>query len=162
MKKYIFLLVASLFVCKGFAQNIEDDKKWNTILTEVTENKSFKVDVRQVLPRRGKTIHPTSPYSIEVKNDSLISYLPYFGRATTIAYGGGDGLNFTAPIKSYDSKILKKQRVRVTLKADSEDDHYRYIITFYKNGNVSLDVIGINRESISFLGDFVFNIDKEK
>lgn len=159
MKKYIVFLIATLFCIEGFAQDEKKSKEelWNQIQTEVTENKSFKVEVTQATPFRGRTIHPSSIYSIEVRNDSLYSYLPYYGRATNIAYGGGDGLTFDAKLKSYKIDKVKDNRISLTLKADSSDDYYRYIITIFSNGSVSFDVIGVNRESISFLGDYISN-----
>jgi len=37
----------------------------------------------------------TSPYSVEIRNDSIISHLPYYGRAYSIPYGGGDSSFFS-------------------------------------------------------------------
>ena len=45
---------------------------------------------------KGRSRALTSDYSIEIRNDSVFSYLPYFGVAYNVPYGGGKGLIFNA------------------------------------------------------------------
>lgn len=160
MKKYISILIAVFcFSINATAQRYSKEELENQLQTIVIEKAAYKIDVHQVRPRRGG-IKPISTYSIEVVNDTLKSAVPYFGRATSIAYGGGDGLHFKAPIKSYKTKELSKGRFKVELKADSPDDHYTYILLFYPNGKVNIDVQGINREFISYQGELIKETSK--
>lgn len=61
-------------------------------------------------PMKGRSRALTSDYSIEIRNDSVFSYLPYFGVAYNVPYGGGKGLIFNAPITGYRKESLKKEK----------------------------------------------------
>ena len=118
----------------GFAQKGETKEvnEWDTIKKEVIDQKEYKVEINQVIPRRGQTVY-TSNFFFIIKNDSIDSALPYYGRATNIAYGGGEGLNFKAPLKSYEVNSSKEKILTVKLKADSRDDNFEYIISIFPN-----------------------------
>ena len=49
-------------------------------IKEMIENGRFTIEVDRALPMGGRTVHLTTPYSLEMRGDSAISYLPYFGR----------------------------------------------------------------------------------
>ena len=93
------------------------------------------------------------PISLEIRNDSVISYLPYFGRAYSIPYGGGDGLDFKAPLKEYDMKMDKKGNAVIEFVARNPEDRYEFRAQVYTNGEASINVNMQNRQSISFQGE---------
>lgn len=155
MKKYILIGLLTLIPICGWAQKTTEDDNWDKIISEVTENKAFTVQINQVTPRRGRTFHPNMPYNVRIENDSIFSYLPYMGRATSITYGGGEGLNFKAPLRDYEAKLIKNKRINVVLNTKSKDDTYRYSFTIYPGGKTTIDVQAINRESISFMGEMI-------
>ena len=70
----------------------------------------YKIKVDYMQPMRGRSRALTSDYSIEIRNDSVFSYLPYFGVAYNVPYGGGKGLIFNAPLTEYKKESLKKER----------------------------------------------------
>ena len=154
MNKYIFLLLAMLGSISSFAQTSEENISWEQIKKEVVELKTFHIEINQAIPRRGRSIH-SSNHFLSIQNDSLISALPYYGRATNIAYGGGDGLSFQAPLKTYQVDQSKAKELNISFKVSSPDDYYEYQLTIFPNKKVSLQVIGVNRDPISFLGDYV-------
>ena len=104
-------------------------------------------------PRRGRTVHLSSPYSVEIRNDSVISYLPFYGRAYSIPYGGGEGLIFQAPLDEYEMEMNKKGTAKVKFTARSPEDKFTFNLTIYSNGSASINVNMQNRESISFSGE---------
>lgn len=75
----------------------------------------YKISVNTAYPRRGRTVHLSSPYSVEIRNDSVISYLPFYGRAYSIPYGGGEGLIFQAPLDEYEMEMIKKEQQKLNL-----------------------------------------------
>lgn len=154
MKKYILISLLCLIPLSSWAQSPEDDN-WDKIISDVINNKEFTVQINQVSPRRGRAFYPTTSYRVKIKNDSIFSYLPYMGRATSISYGGGEGLNFKAPLRDYEAKLVKNKRISVVLNTKSRDDTYRYSFSIHPNGKTSIDVQAINRESISFMGEIV-------
>ena len=135
------------------ARRIELAKKVDTALQE----RNFKIDVLMMYPPRGGARNVAYGYSLEVRNDSLISYLPYFGRAYDVPYGGGKGLNFTAPVGSYQESMGKNGMRIIEVGTQNEEDRYLYRIEVFDNGRSTIDVLSQNRETISFSGEMTFD-----
>ena len=111
---------------------------------ELIVSENYKIDVNTAMPMRGRSIPLTSLYSLEIRNDSVISYLPY---------GGGNGLNFKAPLKEYNMKLDKKGNSVITFTARNPEDKFDFRVKVYSNGSTSIDVNMQNRQSISFQGE---------
>jgi hypothetical protein len=113
----------------------------------------YKVEVDRAIPSTGRSVMLTSPYSVEIRNDSVISYLPYYGRAYSIPYGGGDGLNFKASITDYQLAWNKKGSAKITFTARNSEDKYDFCIDVFSNASSSVYVNMQNRQPISFHGN---------
>lgn len=151
---YCMLLLIG--VCTLSAQTKEDKKQQQIrereILKELIDAGNYKIDASMAYPRRGRSVPLTSPYSLEIKNDSVFSHLPYYGRAYSIPYGGGQGLVFSAPVTEYKVTYNKKGEAKINITARTNEDQYKYTITVFPNGSSSINVSMQNRESISFSG----------
>jgi len=122
-------------------------------VNEAITNRHFKVNVNMVLPMGGSPISPSTLYSVTIAGDSINSYLPYFGRAYDIPYGGGKGLNFEGTIGQYSHGVnARKGEHQVTLYVENEEDIYRYDFSIFDNGSASIDVIARKRNPISYTG----------
>lgn len=154
-KQILMLLLALLVGLPTLSAQSKKEKKEQKkeAVKKLIASENYKIDVRTALPMRGRSIPLTSPYSLEIRNDSVISYLPYFGRAYSIPYGGGDGLNFKAPLKEYDMEMDKKENAVIKFIARNPEDKYEYRVKVYSNGSASIDVNMQNRQSISFQGE---------
>ena len=162
-KKQIFMLLLALLVGLPTlsAQSKQEKKEQKKeAVKKLIASENYKIDVRTAMPMRGRSIPLTSPYSLEIRNDSVISYLPYFGRAYSIPYGGGDGLNFRARLKEYDMKMDKKGNAVIEFVARNPEDRYEFRAKVFPNGSASIDVNMQNRQSISFQGEL--DIKEEK
>ena len=113
----------------------------------------YKIDVNRALPARGRSVMPTSPYSVEIRNDSIISHLPYYGRAYSIPYGGGEGLNFKAPLTDYKLDWDKKGTAKIKFTARSTEDKFDFDIDIFSNGSSTIFVNMQKRQSINFQGE---------
>lgn len=89
-----FLGIALLCVGQSlFAQSKQERKEQKEkAVKEIVDSDRIKIDVDRVVPMAGRSVNLTSPYSLEIHGDSILSYLPYFGRAYSAPYGGGEGL----------------------------------------------------------------------
>ena len=67
-------------------------------VTEMLDNRHFKIEVDMMHPLNYPSKSLTSYFSLEIRNDSILSYLPYLGRAYQVPYGGGKALNFEASL----------------------------------------------------------------
>lgn len=127
-------------------QREKDVKEW-------IDSKHFTIEVDRALPLRGRSVHLTSPYSLELRGDSVFSYLPYFGRAYNVPYGGGNGMRFEKPMTEYAVTYGKKGKTILLFDTKTDDDKYTFFIEIYPNGSATIQVTPVNRQSISYYGE---------
>ncbi len=113
------------------------------------------------MPFGGRSVNLTSPYSITVKNDSVISSLPYFGRAYHVPYGGGNGLQFKAPLTSYETDFNKRGAGLIKMKTTNNEDTYTFTITVQTNGSAYVTVNMHNRQTISYDGELDMGYEEQ-
>ena len=143
MKANKLFLLASLLLSGSMipitAQNKKEKKQQREqAVREAVDAKAYKINVDRVMPMKGGSKHLTSDYSLEIRN---------------VPFGGGKGLNFSAPLSEYTSTYSKKGNAKITLKVRNEEDNYLYNITIYPNGSSNIQVTPTNRQSISFSGE---------
>lgn len=135
------------------AEKAERRERMAQAVEKALSERHYKVEISTMNPRRGKTINVSPDFSLEVKGDTLVSYLPYFGRAYNVPYGGGKGLNFTAPIADYQEAEGRNGVHLVAIKVSNEEDTYLFRLEIFGNGNASIDLTAHERESISYTGN---------
>jgi len=155
MKKWLIMIVVATLItsCATTAEKMEREAKVAAQVKEALDNQHYTIRVHMMYPRRGSARNVSNDFSLEVKGDTLVSYLPYFGRAYNIPYGGGKGLNFTAPILSYERVRIKKNLTRVILMTENEEDQYLYELEIFDNGSSSIWVRSRQREDIHYSGE---------
>ena len=121
------------------------------------DQRVFKISVNRMIPMSGSSRSVSYGYSVEVKNDSLFSNLPYFGKAYQVPYGGGKGLTFNASISHYQESQKKNGARQIDIEVKNDEDTYNYQMTVYDNGSSSINVQGRQREGISYSGEVVFD-----
>ena len=92
------------------------------IQTGISE-KHFEMEIRMMNPQRGRSRN-VSGFSVEVKGDTLVSNLPFFGVVHSAPYGGGKGLNFESKINSYQTTQAKPDCTQLKIKTKNEEDNY--------------------------------------
>lgn len=122
-------------------------------MTKALEARDYKIAVNRMYPMKGSSRSVSYGYSVEVRNDSLISYLPYFGGAYNVPYGGGKGLNFSERIGSYRESQKNNGERQIEINVTNEEDTYIYLIKVFSNGNSSIDVTSRQRDHISYSGE---------
>ena len=120
------------------------------------DEKHYTIEVSHMTERRGGMRTLSGGYELQVKGDTVISYLPYFGdvyAGRTVPYGQQKALNFTGHIYNYVAVMEKQGEYRIQFQTETEEDRYIYTIQMFDNGKSYIDVLGENRTSISFIGD---------
>lgn len=120
------------------------------------QERNYQIAVNRMYPSRGASKSLSYGYSVEVRNDSLISYLPYFGRAYDVPYGGGNGLNFSAPIRNYQESQPKSNLRHIEIDVKNDEDIYLYTLDIFDNGSTDINVRSRQRDPISFSGEMEF------
>lgn len=95
----------------------------------------------------------STPYYLKVKGDTVTSYLPFFGRAYSVPYGGGKALNFDGRILRYAAEQVKSDRMVVRMDIVNDETEYVYTVDIFDNGSSTIDVVSHSRETIRFSGN---------
>jgi type II secretory pathway pseudopilin PulG len=156
------LLVSVLSVTTLMAQNTKADRKAEQAAEQVAALKnmidaqSYVFKARTANPMRGRTMQLTTDYTVKVGKDTVVSDLPYFGRAFTAPVDPTKGgIQFTSTKFDYSTKEIKKGW-EVTIKpTDTGGDIQQLFLTIFNNGSASLQVTSTNRTPISFNGTVV-------
>lgn len=153
-KLILWGLICMIAAMPAFAQSRSEKKaRIERAVKEAVDAKTYEINVDRMHPIKGGSRTLTTNYSLKVRNDSVYSYLPYFGVAYSVPYGGGKGMIFNEPLTDYTTKKLKKGKVQVTFQTRSEGDNYEYSLTIYPNGSTTINVQATNRQSISYTGE---------
>ena len=159
MKKLLFSILlgssacAMLSGCASAEERAARAAEQAAKVTKALEARDYKIAVNRMYPMKGSSRSVSYGYSVEVRNDSLISYLPYFGGAYNVPYGGGKGLNFSERIGSYRESQKNNGERQIEINVNNEEDTYIYLIKVFSNGNSSIDVTSRQRDHISYSGE---------
>ncbi len=148
IRTLILATFATLFLANANAQNLSAKQ-----VDSLINNKHFTFEAQRMTPQRGGQRFLTSEYFLRITGDSLISSLPYFGRAYTAPINTEDaGYNFTSTNFTYNVVPKKKGSYEVTIVTKDKVNTATFVLTAYNNGNAYLKVTSINRQPISFSG----------
>lgn len=135
-----------------------EEQRTTKAVQQKLETRSFQIDIDYMIPMRGRS-RAVSSYSISVDGNNINSYLPYYGVARSVPYGGGNGLNFKAEMDEYTEKPTKDGGREIVIKVTTEEDSFTYHIIIYTNGRADVHVQCRNREDISYRGNVVLDYD---
>lgn len=113
--------------------------------------KRWHIDISSMNTLRYGSRAVTSDFYLELRGDTLRSYLPYLGDAHMPTISPSIGLNFEEPVLTYkESKPKKFTQIDVDVR--TREDSYHYVIEMYDNGQAYIRVRSMNRDPISFDG----------
>lgn len=159
MKKLILFFLAALLMAACATQNLTPEEKAakrqakKEEVARLIESKHFVTPMRTMHSAMGTSKSIDFGYRVTVKGDTLISYLPYLGRAHNLSYGSDEGLNFTAAITEYRIDRPRKDANRVQLLGATKSSLYIYTFLIYDDGSVQLSVQSRDKEAVSFDGE---------
>ena len=146
-KIFLFALIVAICTSRGFAQQKE------STISNIVEARQFIFHAQTALPTTGASRQLTSEYDLTVTKNSVVSYLPFFGRAYSLPYGSTEGgFNFTSTKFDYSSTNRKKGGWEISIKPKDIADFREFSLTLSENGYGTLQVITNNRQPISFTG----------
>ncbi len=139
--------MASCSSLKNTPENIQE-------LTQKIQTNDFTFVAKYANTMRGKQIYLNSEYDLRIKNDSAFAFLPYFGVAYIVPYGGDGGIKFAEPMVGYSMKPNNKSDgwdIRFKIKAKECD--YDISMNIFNNGSTMLAVSSFNKDVITFTGE---------
>ena len=164
MKKYLISMACTLLAAivlngcatskEKAAREAEQAAKVKAALAE----RHYKIVVNSMadLSRTDEQRSPQlkSNYSLEVRNDSLISFLPHYGNNHILGEAGVGtrGLILYEPISSYQEELTKKGKRHIEISVKKNNDTHIFVIEVSANGNSSISLRSRQRERISYFG----------
>lgn len=152
---FMMLLLCSCGTSNGLTK-AEREAQMVQQVQAVVDAQRYTIAVDWMKPLGGMPRHVSSTYQLKVDGDEVDSYLPYVGEAYRLPYGGGKGLNFKGEIRNYTVKRSTSNRYVIEFDVKSDEEAYRYRIDLFTNGKAIIDIIGQDRDAISFDGEMVF------
>ena len=128
--------------------------KPSEILTQrLVDSQQYIFHAQTVSPMTGRQRFLTTDYTIKVSKDTIMTDLPYFGRAYSAPINPSDGgIRFTSTSFGYKVTPRKKGGWDVTIQPKDARDVQQMILTIFDNGKADLRVNSNNRQPISFNG----------
>ena len=145
----IFILALALCLARGM--NAQSDK--SSIKSSI-ESKHFIFHAQTALPTGGRSRQLTTEYDVRVSSDSLVSNLPFYGKAYSVPYGGsGDGgFSFTSTKFEYTATPGKKRGWDISIKTKDVTDFREFSLSLSDDGYGTLQALSNSRSPIAFTG----------
>ncbi|MBR0432598.1 MAG: DUF4251 domain-containing protein [Bacteroidaceae bacterium] len=151
-----WVLVLTLLSCASQQQRAERRARTQQAVAEALAARQLNISITSMSSARYGTRTVSFGFNLEVKGDTLVSYLPYVGRVyRSSVLSTPIGLNFEAPILAFQESRPKGNRTRLDLRVKTIEDVYDYVIEVYDSGKATIFVRGQYRDAISFDGDVV-------
>jgi hypothetical protein len=150
----LLILVSSIVTANAQAAKKEKKPTKEAYVKIRMDAKRYTFLANYVLPQRGGGRQLTSEYDLRITPDSVVSFLPYFGRAYfDVPYGGGDGgIKFTSTKFTYEAKEKKKGGWEISIRPSDVKNIDRLLLNISSDGYASLSVNSTNRDFITFDG----------
>jgi len=161
-RKIIAAFIMLSVFATGFAQEtskkaLREQKKTEKQqqIEALINSNEFVFEATQALPQGGQMINLIgSSYTLKFHNDTIESYLPFYGRAYSVDYGGDGGIKFKGKPDEYKVTTPKNGRgydINATIKGPK--DYYKIHLSVSADGGATLVVDSNQRSSISYRGD---------
>jgi len=109
---------------------------------------------QQVIPAIGRSRQVSGDFVVQLRKDTLLVYLPYYGRANAGAdvLSGRGPLDFTSTQFSRELQHPKTDEWNIALVPGDHNEVRLLQFQFFSNGSASLEVLFNSRSSIRFNG----------
>ena len=143
-----------LFSCGTTQKAIEKAKKAE-LLNDQISNLDFKFNATYAYPQNYKSVYLSPYYDVKVSPDTVVAYLPFYGRAYTAPMDPREGgIKFTSTNFEYEIKKGKKAgNWFVTINTKDTSRPFTLFFDLWDNGTARLNVQDRDRQSISFQGN---------
>jgi hypothetical protein len=138
---------------KVYLKGARQDEKRREIADAIA-TKQWHIDINSMNTMRYGSRTVTPDFYLELRGDTLRSYLPYLGQAyVSPTLSPTIGLNFEEPVLRYkESRPKSKKYTQVDIDVRTREDSYHYVIELYDSGEATIRVRSLNRDPISFDG----------
>ena len=135
-------------------RNLTKKERQQAAVAGAIADRRWRIEISSMTTMRYGSRTVTPDFYLELRGDTLRSYLPYLGQAqVSPTLSPSIGLNFEEPVLSYnDGKPKSNKYTQIDIDVRTREDSYHYVIEIYDNGQAYIRVRSMNRDPISFDG----------
>ncbi|PZP51518.1 MAG: hypothetical protein DI598_02980 [Pseudopedobacter saltans] len=148
-----------LFTSCNSAKTAQRTKDNRDSISSWWESKQFTFHAITAQPMTGNVIQLTSEYTFDMRNDSIIAWLPYFGRGFVSPTNPGDGgIKFATKNYAIKNEKQAKKMFKMTIVPkglppfQNTKDVQQLFLSFGIDGYGTLQIQSLNQTPISFYG----------
>ncbi|MCJ0742179.1 DUF4251 domain-containing protein [Pedobacter montanisoli] len=164
--KFLFVSLISIFItAHTFAQKPDE-----AMIAKIVEAKNFifiadnatpsnSTELNRIMSKIGNGMATGSinlngqGYTLKIAPDSVIAYLPYYGRSYNAPIGQNEGgVKFKSKDFKYKSKKNKKGSWDIEININDVNENYRMSLNIGKTGYASLSLSSNNKQNITYNG----------
>lgn len=153
-KLFIFATLSILLLSCGTTKSALEKAEKTLLMDEKFENLDFKFMAEYAYPQSFQPIYLSPRYDVKVTPDTVIAYLPYYGRAYRAPMDSSEGgIKFEST--DFNSKVEKGRKDGewvVTIRTLDTSRPFTLHFQLWNSGTARLDVTDQDRQSISFRG----------
>ncbi|SDC07871.1 DUF4251 domain-containing protein [Niabella drilacis] len=132
-------------------------QQYTFVARSVFPTEDSRFNPRVLLPNASNLYQLTSRYDVRVTPDSVIAYLPFFGRSYTAPTDPSKGgIKFTSTKFDY-RKTQRKSNYEIEIIPKDNNEVRSLYLTITPAGFASLRVLSLNKTPISFNGEIEEN-----
>jgi len=151
----ILVMITFFLVFSGFQPNDRKERRLQKEkeMFELIESGRFRFAASSAKSTLGNFNNLGVTYDLIFDSLKLKAYLPYYGRAYSVPYGGSDGVKFDLTAEKIEKIWNEKKRIYTfsTEVADKQDS-YLINLTTGLSGYADLRITFRNRQQISYYG----------
>jgi hypothetical protein len=152
----LFILVSGcLSVASAQTSTSKQDKAAakTALIKDMVESQNYVFQAQMAMPSGGRSRQLTTDYDLTVTKASVVSYLPYFGRAYTAPIDPTQGgFQFTSKDFDYTATPGKKGGWDILIKPRDARAVQQMSLHISEEGYANLQVISNSKQPISFNG----------
>lgn len=155
---YLTLLIIGISMlltgCGTTQKSLEKAQKAE-LLNEQIAAMDFTFNATYAYPQNYKSVYLSPYYDVKVSPDTVVAYLPFYGRAYTAPMDPTEGgIKFTSTDFDYEIEEGKKAgNWLVTINTKDTKRPFTLFFDLWDNGTARLSVQDRDRQSISFQGN---------
>ena len=137
----------------GFTASAQKGAAKAAAVKNVVDSQRYTFFAEYVQPLTGGQRYLTSEYTLRISKDSIVSDLPYFGRAFSgVGYGGEGGIKFTSTQFDYTAEPAKKGGWDISIRLKDVPNVQQLSLRILPGGNATVNVNSSNKDPISYTG----------
>ena len=129
-------------------------------INQLINQKQFIFKANSLTSNSGYNKTLSSNYDLILKKDSVMAYLPFWGKAYTSLFNDEGGIKFNEKMKEFQYDDLEKKGHNINFSVKTKDDTFHFNLNISTQGYANVIVTSNNKSRISYYGQIEAIEDK--